>query len=417
MKALIIGGGIGGLTSGLFLHKCGIDFEIFEQSPRIQELGVGINLLPHAVKELAGLGLLDELKKIGIETTRLTYANHYGQTIWSEPRGIAAGLNFPQFSIHRGKLQSVLYRAVLDRGGKVNTGVRFDDFDQDDSSVTARFINNPDTNQTEISTRTGEILIAADGIHSTLRAKHFPNELPPRWDGSILWRGALEMAPWKSGREMLVAGTLDSKLIFYPISNDVSAPGKQLLNWAIGFQRGEENSPLPEREDWNRKGKRDELLDLVEAAEFRLGDIDPASLVAETEEIFEYPRCDRDPIERWSFGRTTLLGDAAHPMKAVGSNGASQAILDARALSDCLVASTNVQQALQNYQDRRLPLTTKIVANNLTGGPERVLDLIANRAPRGFDNIHDIASNEELRTIVQGYSNLAGFEKSQINNE
>lgn len=415
MKAIIIGGGIGGLATGLFLHKHGIECEVFEQAPEVQELGVGINLLPHAVKELAGLGLLDELKKVGIETAHLTYANRFGQTVWTEPRGIAAGLDFPQFSIHRGHLQTVLYKALLERADNVLTGHRFTDLDQDDTSVTAHFAVTSTDGAVTKETRTADFLIGADGIHSALRAKYYPDEGPAIWDGLVLWRGAFERTPWKSGRDMLVAGTQQSKLIYYPISNDVATPGKQLVNWAVGIRLGKRNDPLPEREDWSREGKRDDLLAMVRDANFDLGELDPVGLIEATDVFYEYPRCDRDPLERWSFGRATLLGDAAHPMYPVGSNGASQAVLDARALGDCLLAEPNVPVALKAYEAERLPPTAKIVASNRRGGPEGVIDMVEERFPGRFDNLADVASEEKIRQVVQGYSNLAGFDKDHVN--
>jgi len=415
MRALVIGGGIGGLATGLFLHRHGIDCEVFEQSARIQELGVGINLLPHAVKELAGLGLLDELKRVGIETGQLTYANRFGQSVWSEPRGLAAGLDFPQFSIHRGKLQTVLHSALVERTDNIHTGYRFADLAQDDHSVTATFETTTRNGTKSIETHSGDVLIGADGIHSTVRAKYYPDEGPAVWDGVTLWRGALERAPWQSGRDMQIAGTMNAKFIFYPISNDVATPGKQLVNWAVGIRRGDKNSPVPEREDWNRQGKRDELVALVKEVGFDLGELDPVTIIEATDEIFEYPRCDRDPLDQWTFGRATLLGDAAHPMYPTGSNGASQAILDALALSNSLAAESDIPTALQAYEAERRPRTAKIVESNRRGGPEAVIDFVDGRAPDGFDNIDDVASREERQQIVQGYSKVAGFEKSQVN--
>ncbi|MEE2760574.1 MAG: flavin-dependent oxidoreductase [Pseudomonadota bacterium] len=415
MKALIIGGGIGGLATALTLHQRGIDAEIFEKAPEVGELGVGINTLPHAIKELAGLGLLKNLKRVGIETSELTYANRFGQTIWREPRGLKAGYDYPQFSIHRGKLQKVLYDAVLARMGDVRTGYRFTRFKQGADGVTAWF----DTGGRKVSTK-GDLLIGADGINSTLRAIFFPGEGPPLWDGVVQWRGAVIKEPWQTGTEMMIAGPRNSKFIYYPISNDVAEAGKQLVNWTVTIKMPEFGTEMQNSADWSRLGDRELLLQYVRDLDFRLGPLDPKPIIGATAEIFEYPRCDRDPLLWWSRGRVTLLGDAAHAMYPVGSNGASQAILDAKCLADCLAdcltATNSIQDALTAYEAERRPATTEIIHQNRKSGPEQVIDLVEERAPGGFYRLEAVASEEELRSIVKGYSSLAGFGQDQVNN-
>ena len=410
MKALIIGGGIGGLTLALTLHRCGIEAEIFEQSGALGELGVGINTLPHAIKELAELGLLEDLGRVGIQTTELTYANRFGQTIWREPRGKAAGYDYPQFSIHRGKLLKVLADAVRERAGAPRTGHRFTRFEQGSGSVTAYF----DNDGAEVAA-TGDLLIGADGIHSSLRAIFFPGEGPPLWDGVVQWRGAVIKEPWKTGNEMMVAGPRNSKFIYYPISNDVAEPGKQLVNWTFTIKMAEFGSEMQNSADWTRIGDRALLAKYLQAVDFQLGELDPAAIIAATDQIFEYPRCDRDPLPYWSRGRVTLLGDAAHAMYPVGSNGASQAILDARCLADCLTGSNAVPGAIADYEDARRPPTTEIIHRNRRSGPEQVIDLVEERAPDGFQRLSDVVTDEELQSIIKGYSTLAGFGKDQVN--
>ncbi len=411
MKALIIGGGVGGLATALTLHVHGIDAEIFEQSPEVKELGVGINTLPHAIKELAELGLLEELQRVGIQTSELTYANRFGQTIWQEPRGLAARYGYPQFSMHRGKLQTVLHDAVVARMGPVvRTGHRFTRFEQTPDSVTAYF----DKDGGEVSAA-GDLLIGADGINSTLRAIFFPGEGPPLWDGVVQWRGAVIKKPWKTGTEMMVAGPRNRKFIYYPISDDVAEPGKQLVNWTVTIKLAEFGTDMQSSADWSRIGDRELLHKYLQEADFQLGEFDPKSIVDATDQIFEYPRCDRDPLPYWSQGRVTLLGDAAHAMYPVGSNGASQAILDARCLADCLSGSNPVPGAIAAYEDARRPPTTEIVHQNRRSGPEQVIDLVEERAPDGFEHLSDVASDEELRSIIKGYSTMAGFGKDQVN--
>ena len=413
MRAIIVGGGIGGFAAALSLHEKGITADVFEQSMRVRELGVGINTLPHAIKELAAMGLLEALDADGIRTAELIYTNRFGQEIWREPRGRDAGYDFPQFSIHRGKLQGVLARAARQRLGarRIHTGHQLIDFDATVKGVTARFKRR---RKDDIVTVRGDILIGADGIHSAVRGHFYPDEPPPSWNGIMLWRGAVEREPFMTGRSMIVAGGMAAKFVLYPISNQVATPGNQLVNWAVAVKFGDGSSPPPRREDWNRQGDLEELLGHVKGL-FHLDVLDPVELIRSTPEFFEYPMCDRDPLPRWSFGRVTLLGDAAHPMYPVGSNGASQAILDARCLERLLPGAVSVEAALKAYEAERLAVTADIVRQNRGGGPERVIDVIEERAPDGFDDISDIAAPAELEAIVKGYSQLAGFDKTQVN--
>ena len=414
MKALIIGGGIGGLATALCLHDKGIEVEVFERSREIRELGVGINTLPHAIKELADLGLLEALDAVAIRTHELIYTNRLGQEIWREPRGLDAGYDVPQFSIHRGRLQGVLHQAVRERIGDENlhTGHDCVDITQDDDRATAHFVTRSDGEGT--LERSGDIVIAADGIHSATRARFYPDEGPPAWNGIMLWRGATEWPPFLTGRDMVIAGGMDAKLVLYPISNDTEDPDKVLMNWAVGAKLGDGSGPPPRREDWSREGRLDEVLPFVENV-FKLDVLDAVALIRATPEFFEYPMCDRDPIPQWTFGRITLLGDSAHPMYPVGSNGASQAILDARCLTDMLLAHDDPRAALKAYEAERVPVTTEIVETNRKGGPERVIDVVTQRAPDGFDKLEDVASREELAAIVGGYSQLAGFTREDVN--
>ncbi len=412
MKAIVVGGGIGGLATALALHEKGIEVEIFEQSREVRELGVGINTLPHAIRELAAFGLLDALDRVAIRTHELIYTNRFGQEIWRELRGTDAGYDYPQFSIHRGKLQAVLHEAVLDRLGpeRVRTGLRLSAFEQDDTGVTARF----ERRDGGAEDARGDILIGADGIHSTVRGTFYPDEGPPRWNGLMLWRGATWWPPFMTGRSMVIAGGMKAKLVLYPIYNDPARPGETLMNWAVVAKIGDRDTPPPRREDWSRPGKREELMPFVEGS-FSGCVIDPVKLIEATEEFYEYPMCDRDPLKQWSFGRVTLLGDAAHPMYPVGSNGASQAVLDARFLADVLAHGGDPAAALKAYEVERLAKTADIVIQNRSGGPERVIDVIEERAPEGFADIGDVASPEELKAIVAGYQKMAGFDQSQVN--
>ncbi|MGJ5022596.1 flavin-dependent oxidoreductase [Bradyrhizobium oligotrophicum] len=405
MKAIIVGGGIGGLTTALMLRARGIDCELFEQADAIRELGVGINTLPHAIRELAQLGLLDRLDEVAIRTYELFYLTRRGQEVWHETRGLDAGHDVPQFSIHRGRLQSVIHQAVMQRLGpeKVHTGCRLGAFTQDEGGVTAYFF---DRTGAHVHTVRGDVLIGADGIHSKVRQTLFPDEGAPCWNGLMLWRGATDWPVFLTGRSMIIAGGLNAKAVIYPIAEG-SSPASRLTNWAVLVRIGDANTAPPRREDWSRLGKADELMPHVNG--FSIPQVDFAAMVRATPEFWEYPCCDRDPLPYWSSGRVTLLGDAAHPMYPVGSNGASQAILDARALADALARSEHPRQALMAYEQKRLPMTAEIVASNRRGGPEGVIDAVEQLAPQGFTDINTILNYEAREGIVRGYASRAGF--------
>jgi 2-polyprenyl-6-methoxyphenol hydroxylase-like FAD-dependent oxidoreductase len=411
MKVIIAGAGVGGLVTALMLHARGIDCEVFEQADAVRELGVGINTLPHAIKELAELGLLERLDAVAIRTYELFYTNRFGQEIWREPRGIDAGYDVPQFSIHRGRLQGVIYQAVRARLGesRIHLGCRLGSFTQDAAGVTAYFF---DRNGSHRHTARGDVLVGADGIHSVVRETLFPNEGPPRWNGLMLWRGAIDWPTFLTGRSMVVAGGLAAKIVIYPIAEG-SRPDRRLTNWAVVGRVGDGTTPIPQKQDWSRLGHFEDLMPHVQR--FRIPYVDARALIEATNEFWEYPMCDRDPLPRWSHGRVTLLGDAAHPMYPVGSNGASQAILDARFLADRLKDAEHPVHALWTYEQTRLPMTAEIVRMNRRGGPEGVIDAVEARAPEGFSNIDEVLSFEQRKAIVRGYASTAGFAREQVN--
>lgn len=404
MKAIIAGAGIGGLTTALMLHARGIDCQLFEAAPAIRELGVGINILPHAIRELTELGLLPRLDQIAIRTSELSYMNRQGQEIWREPRGTGAGHDVPQFSIHRGRLHTTLRDAVAERLGPeaIQLGRRATGFKQAAGAVTLHLEDG--------STAQGDLLIGADGLHSQIRTKMHPEATGLRWNGVMMWRGATDWPSFADGCTMIVAGGFVYKLVLYPIAEG-SRPGTVLMNWVICHRSGADGSAPPSREDWNRRATLDELLPHVRA--FNTDVIDLEALVGATAEIYEYPMCDRDPLPSWTKGRVTLMGDAAHPMYPVGSNGASQAILDARALADLLIGEDDVATALSTYDAIRRPLTAEIVALNRKGGPEGVIDEVERRAPDGFADLDSVITPEERHAIVCGYATTAGFSQDQ----
>jgi 5-methylphenazine-1-carboxylate 1-monooxygenase len=400
MKVTIVGAGIGGLTTALFLHEAGIDCEVYERSETIRELGVGINLLPHAVGPLAQLGLLERLAEIAIRTRELRYTHRLGHEIMRRPCGTDAGHPVPQFSIHRGRLQGLLCQVVRERLGaaRVHTGYRLTGFTQRADGVSATFAGRSGD---PLGAVDGDVLVAADGIHSTVRTALLPDEGPPRWNGVMMWRGATDWPAYLDGRSMIIAGGNDAKLVLYPIAAGLT-PDTRLTNWAICIKTGQAGDPPPRREDWCRPGNPTEFGPHIKR--FRTPHVDLTGLVDATSEVLEYPMCDRDPAPRWTQGRVTLLGDAAHPMYPMGSNGAGQAILDAVSLSRCLRRGTDPAAALRAYQDERLPVTSDIVLRNRTGGPERVIDEVERRAPHGFTRLDDVIDPAELERVITSYT-------------
>ena len=401
---LIAGAGVGGLTLALSLHERGIPCIVCEQAGEVRPLGVGINTLPHAIKELSDLGLLEALDATGIRTHELIYVNRFGQEVWREKRGLHAGHSMPQFSIHRGQLQGVLWQAAQERlpPGALRTGHRLASFTQDEAGVDAVFA---DRAGAVVATLRGAALVAADGIHSAGRRILHPDDPGIRWQGIMMWRGAIPWPCFLDGDSMVIAGDMAEKLVLYPIGR--AQAGHRLTNWVVCIRTGDGSAPPP-REDWSRVGSLDAILPTVRR--FALPFLDLEALVRATPEFYEYPMCDRDPLPWWTQGRVTLLGDAAHPMYPVGSNGASQAILDARLLAG-LLADIDPVSALRDYEAERLPKTAEIVRLNRTGGPERVVDVVSALAPDGFERLEDVISREELAAIAKGYAATAGFAK------
>jgi 2-polyprenyl-6-methoxyphenol hydroxylase-like FAD-dependent oxidoreductase len=396
---LIAGGGVGGLTLALSLHERGITCTVFEAAAEVKPLGVGINTLPHAIAELAALGLLPALEQVAIRTRELRYLNRFGQEISREPRGERAGHKAPQFSIHRGHLHQALWDAARARlgAGRVLAGRRIAAFEQDARGVTLRFDDG-------VSTR-GNTLVGADGIHSVIREALHPDDGGLRWQGILMWRGAVDWPAYETGDVMLIAGDMALKLVFYPIAPG-STPDRRLTNFVICARLGDGTQPPPAREDWSREGRLEDVMPHVDR--FHIPGLDVAALVRAAPKLWEYPMCDRDALPWWSHGRVTLLGDAAHPMYPVGSNGASQAVLDARALARHL-ATLPVPEALAAYEAKRLPATAAIVHANRKGGPERVVDLVSARAPDGFARIEDVITADEIAAIAGQYARMAGF--------
>ncbi|WP_437494974.1 flavin-dependent oxidoreductase [Sorangium sp. So ce1014] len=401
MQVIVAGAGIGGLAAALALHASGHEVTVFEAASSILPLGVGINLLPHAVEVLGELGLLEALLAHGVATRELVYFNRFGQRIWGEPRGRFAGHAAPQISLHRGVLQGVLFDAAVERLGpdRVICDRRLSGHHEEgEGRIEALFLDRAGAAWKVPA----DLLICADGIHSAARAGLYPDEGPPIYGGRMLWRATSLAAPFLTGASMIIAGHQDQKFVAYPISPP-EPDGRQRINWAADLAVARNLR----REDWNRLGDPADFLPRFEA--WRFGWLDVPGLIRSAEAIYEFPLVDRDPLPRWSHGRMTLLGDAAHPMYPNGSNGASQAILDARALVGALAAHADPVEALAAYEAERLPPTAAIVAANRRNGPEQALQIAYERAPDGFDRIEDVFAPGELEAIAARYRVLTGL--------
>lgn len=415
MKIAIAGGGIGGLTLALLCHRNGFDVEVWEASETLRPLGVGINLLPHAVKELSALGLQDALAAMAIETSSLSYFNKFGQQIWHEPRGRAAGYDWPQFSVHRGEFQMLLYRTAVARLGadRIHTGHALESIEStgEKSGEPTQFTLRRRSDNVLVQAH-ADVLVGADGIHSAVRRHFYPSGDAPRFSRRLLWRATSDAAPYLDGRSMFMAGHQDQKFVAYPISEPMRAQGRSRINWIAELRVPEDYPEAPPRSDWNRQV--DKSVFRAAFADWRWKWIDIPALIDSAEAIYEFPMVDKDPLPRWTFGRVTLLGDAAHPMYPIGSNGSAQAIVDARYLSDCLCNERDVNYALREYEAERLPRTAGIVLRNRMNGPEQVMQLAEVRAPQGFARIDDVIARSELEAIAQRYKTLAGFGQQQL---
>ncbi|WP_160723042.1 flavin-dependent oxidoreductase [Bacillus sp. USDA818B3_A] len=410
--ALIVGGGIGGLVTALKLHRVGVSVRVFESVETIKALGVGINLLPHAVRVLTELGLAEELEKIGIPTAELIYVNKFGKNIWREARGIEAGYHWPQYSIHRGKLQMLLLEAVKKEIGEdsVHTGHHLKSFQTFGDLVVAQFENRK-TGES-LGSYHADILIGADGIHSVVRKFYYPDEGLPKFSGRILWRGITESSAFLTGRSMIMAGYQDQKFVAYPVCPETAAKGSSLVNWIAELSVEDE---MPSRADWNKKIDKEVFAPAFASWDF--GWLNVPKLIEDTDAVYEFPMVDRDPLPQWTFGRVTLLGDAAHPMYPIGSNGASQAILDADALGEAILEHYDAERALKVYEDVRLEATANIVRTNRKNGPEQVMQIVEERAPNGFTNLDDVVSYQELEEIANKYKQIAGFDREKLNSK
>jgi 2-polyprenyl-6-methoxyphenol hydroxylase-like FAD-dependent oxidoreductase len=408
MRILIAGAGIGGLSTALSLEAVGFsDVQIFESAHELRSVGVGLNLLPNAVRELTELGVFDPLAAQAVETSELLLFHRSGGLVWREPRGRAAGYAWPQLSVHRAHLQNVLAHAVRERLGEdaIRTNMRVVGHATTRSKGVSVAVRHDRTDGAIHMEEHADLLIAADGIHSAVRAQHYPDEGEPLANGLIMWRGMSRAAPFLTGSSMAVIGDMHKKLVVYPVAPPDAGTGKQLVNWV-----GARPDTCVERDP---ETVRRHALEFFH--DLSVTWLDIPSLISASETIMEHPMQDRDPVTNWVFGRAVLLGDAAHPMYPAGSNGATQAIVDARVLAHALATSGSTETALMAYERERLPAMSRIQHSNREMGPERVIDLVHQRAPDGFVDINQVISEEELQTVSATYANIGGFEPEELN--
>lgn len=410
MKAIIVGAGIGGLTTALSLAEAGIEVALYDTVPELKVLGQGINLQPNAVRELIELGLGPQLAECAIETSTLAYYNKHGQPIWSEPRGLAAGYRWPQYSIHRGELQKLLLDAVYQRIGRENIhlGHHFTSFRQDGSGVTADFGDKSTGNI--VASAHADVLVGADGIHSAVRRALYPHEGEPVSSGRIMWRGCVEAEPFLDGRTQVMIGHREQRAVIYPMSARSAARGRSLINWLVVLGN---QTNYDQRESWDRRVAKERFFEPF--ASWKFDWIDVAGIISSTEEIFEYPKADRDPLPQWTFGRVTLLGDAAHPMRPIGSQAGTQAVVDGRVLAKALAEAKTAEAGLTAYEAERLPVMNEVVLRNREYGPEIVMQMAEERAPEGFDDIEKVIPRKELEEVAISFKRAAGFDPETLN--
>lgn len=406
---LIAGGGIVGLTLALTAHRLGMKVRIFEQVDRPAPLGVGINIQPQAVRELIEMGLGDALDDIGLRTREVAYFSKRGHKIWDEPRGTWAGYNWPQYSVHRGAFLMMLLRAAQSRlpAGTVETGWKATGYDQDGTQVRLHL----QSRYGETRTETGSILIGCDGIHSMIRAQMHPAEGPPVWGGAVLWRATSHAVPPLSGATMAMAGHEWQKFVTYPIAKPDPVSGETTINWIAELKY--EPTRHWNKEDYNRPGNLDDFLPAFEDWVFDWLDI-PA-LIRKADKIYEFPMVDRDPLPFWREGRVSLAGDAAHAMYPIGSNGASQGIIDARVLGRNLRDQGMSEAALASYEAERRPVTTQIVLANRSNGPDQIMELVEQRSGGVFSDVSDVLSEDELLQTARNYKRLVGLDIDALN--
>lgn len=406
-RIAVVGGGVAGLGLALSLHQRGMACDVYEAVPEVKELGVGITLLPHAMRELAALGVQAKLEAVGIENLESVFFNRYGQFIYKEPRGRHAGYPYPELGIHRGKLHRILYEEALARIGpaRVHTDHRCTGVEQNERGAVVHFANAQGQQRPSVP---ADIVIACDGVNSTIRRQFYPHE-KVAFAGINTWRGVTVHPPILSGKSYLRVGSIHTgKMVIYPIVDNVDGQGRQLINWMAEIQREGESM-----NDWNRPGNKADFEAIF--ADWKFDWLDVPALIASAQQILEYPMVDKNPVPRWTFGRVTFMGDAAHPMYPRGSNGAAQGLIDARTLAELLATTPDPLAALEAYDQARVAPTARVVQTNRSTPPDFInikVDELSGGKP--FRHIDDLISQDELRQISENYKRIAGFAQEAV---
>ncbi|PSL17502.1 flavin-dependent oxidoreductase [Shimia abyssi] len=407
---LIAGGGIGGLSLALTLHQIGVPCTVFESVATLKPLGVGINLQPNAVRELFDLGIeRAQMDRVGVPAREWALVGLNGNDIHSEPRGEMAGYNWPQYAVHRGKFHMLLYQTLLDRAGPstVQLGARVTGYENTPDGVIAQITNADGT----ISTQSGALLIGADGIHSAVRAQMHPDQPPIHWGGVLMWRGTTRMKPLRTGSTFLGLGTSKNRMVIYPISHPDPDTGECDVNWIA------EITVSPE-EDWQKSGWFRQTTPSAFVHHFRdftYDWLDAPAMISAADIAFENPMIDRDPIPTWQDGAVALMGDAAHAMYPTGSNGASQAIIDARTLAAAMLDHGVTQSALTAYNKKLCAPVSDLILRNRGAGPFGLLSMVETRCGGHFDDIDDVIPPDERAAFMAGYKAAAGFDIETLN--
>jgi 2-polyprenyl-6-methoxyphenol hydroxylase-like FAD-dependent oxidoreductase len=397
----IIGAGPAGLAAALRLHQQGFRPRIYETVAELRPLGVGIDVKVYGTKELEELGILQEFRAMSVDAKESIFYNKYGQEIYAELCGVHMGYLHEQRFVHRGYLQMLLHRTVVERLGEdaVVQGARTLRYTNNDDSTVTLDLRHADGTESRV---TADLVIAADGINSVVRRQMHPASADPVYSGITMWRGTTLMEPFGSGSTILHIGApQSSSMIVYPIANDFEGTGKVLVNWVVEARRDETV------EDWNQVGTVDEIIGYYDQTDIPL--LDVQEMLRNAREVYLFPLIRHDPLDTWIDGRVLLIGDAAHAMYPRGGNGACQAIVDGGALARNLAATDDVDAALKAFEAERLAAVNGIVMAHRGEGYEVIRRMVEDRTGgERFTDVEDVLPLAEADEIFSKYHRLVG---------